>query len=133
MSFEFLCAINGLAQIWAVDGKFLGVLTSDKYDPHSISNSRSIYGSVCGAASIRNSSGLYGSSNGVYSAYNPNCLHPPIIFYQEQPVLIVSKNTNLQNEVNGLPVVDPDLLLEYYTQIVHTVSSFKPAQALVNK
>jgi hypothetical protein len=133
MSFEFLIAINGSAQLWSADGKFLGVLSTDRFDPYSISNPRGNYGSVSGVYSIRNSAGLYGSLDGIYSAYNPESLNPPIVFYQEQAVLVVSKNSSLQNQVNSLAVIDPDLLLEFYTQIVYTMSRFQPNRTVVNK
>ncbi|HLO87945.1 MAG TPA: hypothetical protein VK203_23475 [Nostocaceae cyanobacterium] len=134
MSFEFLLAINGSAQLWSADGKFLGVLSTDRFDPYSISNPRGNYGSVSGEYSIRNSEGCYGNVDGIYSAYNPEGLNPPIVFYQEQPVLVVSKNTNLQNQVNGLAVIDPDLLLELYIDIAHAMSGFNTAaNVLINR
>jgi hypothetical protein len=76
---DFLTAIDGVAQLYAADGQFLGVLSSNQYDLNSIFNPNGIYGSTWGIFSIRNPSSLYGSSYGIYSPYNPNSLNPPII------------------------------------------------------
>lgn len=117
MSFEFLMAISQWAHLWAANGQFLGVLSSNQSDPYSISNLHGIYGSYMGKYSMRNSHSLYGSTDGKYSAYNPEGLNPPIVFYQEQPILVVTKNHNIKKYVNGLRLIDPDLLLVAYFQV----------------
>ncbi|MBD2682193.1 MULTISPECIES: hypothetical protein [Nostoc] len=119
---RFLTAINGIAQLWAADGQFLGLLSSDQSDPNSISNFYGNYGSSCGIYSIRNSAGLYGSESGIYSPYNTCCLNPPITFYQGQPVLMVTRNPYVQT--NGLPVIDPDFLLGVYAQLSNSPNLF---------
>ncbi|WP_414545387.1 hypothetical protein [Nostoc sp. CCY0012] len=113
---QFLTDINGIAQLWATDGQFLGLLSSNPYDTNSISNFHGIYGSPHGLYSIRNLHGMYGGEHGLYSPYNLHCINPPVIFYQNQAVLIVSKNTYFQ--ANGLPIVDPDFLVGVYAQAV---------------
>ncbi|BAY97918.1 hypothetical protein NIES37_18660 [Tolypothrix tenuis PCC 7101] len=115
---EFLISINGVGQIWAGDGQFLGVLSTAQYDSNSIANSFGIYGGQFGMYSIFNSFGIYGGQFGMYSPYNPHCLNPPIIIYQGQPVLMVTRNTYAQT--NGLPVIDPDFLANVYTQVGHS-------------
>lgn len=57
----------------ADDGKatYLGKLTTNKLDPHSIFNEVGIYGSRVSPTSIFNNVGLYGSSVSPWSAFNP--------------------------------------------------------------
>jgi hypothetical protein len=116
---QFLSTVNGIAQLFANDGQFLGVLSSDQYDLNSISNPHGMYGSQHGIYSIRNSCGLYGGSYGIYSPYNTYCINPPIVFYQGQPILIVSKNNHVVS--NHLPIVDPDLVLGVYAQLANSM------------
>ncbi|MDF5721420.1 MAG: hypothetical protein PUP91_13265 [Rhizonema sp. PD37] len=111
---DFLTAINGIGQLWATDGQFLGLLSSERNDLNSINNPYGIYGSQNGLYSIRNSHGIYGGQYGLYSPYNAYCHNPPIIFYVGQPAIIVTKNVYAQT--NGLTRVDPDLLLGVYAQ-----------------
>jgi hypothetical protein len=51
------------------DGKFLGNLNSNRYDPNSVSNPYGRYGSKYSPDSINNSYGVYGSP---YSNKSPN-------------------------------------------------------------
>lgn len=118
---DFLVSVNGVAQLWAADGQFLGVLSSNLYDPNSISNPHANYGGSHGIYSIRNLYGLYGSQYGVYSPYNNFCINPPVVFYQNQPVLMVTKNSYVIS--NGLPIIDPDLLLGVYAQLANSVQT----------
>ncbi|MDF5724410.1 MAG: hypothetical protein PUP91_28910 [Rhizonema sp. PD37] len=111
---DFLVAINGIGQLWATDGQFLGLLSSDQNDLNSINNLYGVYGSQNGLYSIRNSCSIYGGQYGLYSPYNVYCHNPPIIFYLGQPAMIVTKNVYAQT--NGLTVIDPDLLLGVYAQ-----------------
>lgn len=64
---EFLRSINGLGQLWAADCQFLGLLSSNQYDPNSICNPNGIYGSSWSAMSIRAEYGMYGSEHGIFS------------------------------------------------------------------
>ncbi|YAF99288.1 MAG: hypothetical protein AB3A66_28000 (plasmid) [Nodularia sp. CChRGM 3473] len=112
---EFLASVNGVAYLVAQDGQLLGLLSSDQCNPDSISNPCGIYGSPCGVYSIRNPCGIYGGSCGIYSPYNTVCINPPVIVYQGQVVMLVTKNNYVMT--NGLPVVDPDLLLGIYAQL----------------
>ncbi|HEY9800286.1 MAG TPA: hypothetical protein V6D25_08000 [Leptolyngbyaceae cyanobacterium] len=119
---EFLTAINGAGQLWAGNGQFLGLLSSNRYDVNSISNPHGMYGSQHGLYSISNQYGMYGGQHGLYSPYNSYCLNPPIIFYQQQAVLMVTRNSYVQT--NGLQVIDPDLLIIAYTQLKNTPTYF---------
>ncbi|BAY18367.1 hypothetical protein NIES21_42130 [Anabaenopsis circularis NIES-21] len=119
---EFLVAINGIGQLWAADRQFLGVLSNNQYDMNSISNPYGNYGGKYGSYSIFNPYGNYGSKCGNYSPYNIYCSTPPFIIYQEQIVLVVSKNANLQ--INGVQVLDPDLLISAYIQADNSLNFF---------
>lgn len=112
---DFLTNVNGVAQLWAPNGQFLGVLSSDQYDVNSISNPYGLYGGSHGFYSIQNPCGMYGGVCGFYSPYNISSFNPPIVLYQNQPVLVVTRNSYIQT--NGLPVVDPDLILSVYAQL----------------
>ncbi|WP_242063549.1 hypothetical protein [Nostoc sp. FACHB-892] len=122
---QFLTGINGIAQLWAADGQFLGLLSSDRHDPNSISNLHGIYGSTHGTHSIRNFHGMYGGSHGSYSPYNLYCNNPPFVIYQGQPVLTVTRNAYAQT--NGLSVIDPDFLLDIYVQLNNSANLFDSA------
>ena len=92
---EFLQAANGDAQLWAADGQFLGTLSSNTSDPNSIINPNT-FGNPFNHLSIQNQSWLYGGSLGLYSPYNYFSSNPPVIIYQGQPVLIVTKNQGVE-------------------------------------
>lgn len=109
---EFLRAIDGLAQLWAANGQFLGVLSSNQYDINSIFNPNGLYGSSCSPTSIRAEYSIYGGEYGMYSPYNSYCLNLPVIFYQNQGVLVVTRNRYPMT--NGIQVIDPDLLFIAY-------------------
>jgi len=106
---ELLRAIDGQGQLWSDDGQFLGMLSSNQHDAKSICNSHSIYGAACSFESIRNKSGMYGSVCGIYSAYDPQASRPPAIVHEGCVVGFVTKNHHLFT--NGVPIIDPDLLL----------------------
>jgi hypothetical protein len=113
---EFLASADGIAQLWAADGQFLGVLSSHQSDPNSITNPNT-YGSFYSYYSIKNPASLYGGACGLYSPYNITCINPPVILYQGQPMLVVSKNLSVLT--NGLPIIDPDWMLSVYTQATY--------------
>jgi hypothetical protein len=113
---EFLASADGIAQLWAADGQFLGVLSSNQFDPNSISNPNT-YGSFYSYHSIQNPASPYGGACGIYSPYNITCINPPVILYQGQPMLVISKNLTVLT--NGLSIIDPDLMLSIYTQAAY--------------
>lgn len=115
---KFLRAIDGVAQLWAADGQFLGVVSSNQFAPNSFINPNT-YGSPYNYNSITNSDCPYGGDCGKYSPYNFACIDPPIVWHQRQPVLIISKNPHLQT--NGLPIVEPDLLLGTYLRLTKSI------------
>lgn len=58
-------------QIYAPDGKYLGNLNSNRYDPNSVSNPYGQYGSRYSPDSINNPYGQYGNP------YSPNSVNNP--------------------------------------------------------
>jgi hypothetical protein len=115
---EFLRSINGYGQLWSADGQFLGLLSSNQNDINSITNPNT-FGNPYSYNSIRNASGIYGSPCGIYSPYNSLCLNPPVVLYQNQPVLVMTRNSLLFT--NGLPIIDPDLVLSVYLQLASAI------------
>lgn len=130
LNLEFFAAVNGMAQLWAADGQFLGILSSDRYNSYSINNIHGDYGSSHGTYSIRNSAGLYGNTSGIYSPYNTKGIDPPIFSYDGQAVLVVTKNLALYKQVNGLLLIDPDLLLAVYAKLANFESKLHPSEPI---
>ncbi|MDM9380454.1 hypothetical protein QUB80_07025 [Chlorogloeopsis sp. ULAP01] len=124
---DFLVNVNGIAQLFGGDGQFLGVLSSNTYEANSILNQYGFYGGQYGVFSISNPYGLYGGQWGVYSPYNPYCTYPPVIIYGNNPVIIVTRNPYVQT--NGLPIIDPDLLLGVYAQLTQSPTNVNLVQA----
>ncbi len=63
------------------NGKYLGNLSANKYDPNSVSNPYGRYGSKYSADSINNPYGKYGSKYGNESARNPYATNAPKIHH----------------------------------------------------
>ncbi|PPS39919.1 hypothetical protein [Chroococcidiopsis sp. TS-821] len=105
---DFLLAIDGRSSLYAPDGEFLGLVSSDFDHPLSICNSQGLHGSNYGLASIRNPHSMYGGTHGLHSPYNPYSIEPPVIIYQNESVLQVTTNNYLNSD---LPIVEPDVLL----------------------
>ena len=60
-------------------GEYLGKLSSNKYDPDSVSNPYGTYGSKYSSKSINNPYGKYGSKYSNYSVNNPYATEAPIM------------------------------------------------------
>lgn len=67
--------------IYSNDGqwKYLGKLSSNRYDADSTSNPYGMYGSKYSADSINNPYGMYGSKYSPYSPNNPYTTQAPIL------------------------------------------------------
>lgn len=67
--------------IYSNDGqwKYLGKLSSNRYDADSTSNPYGMYGSKYSADSINNPYGVYGSKYSPYSPNNPYTTQAPIL------------------------------------------------------
>jgi len=61
------------------DGKYLGNLSSNPYDPNSIANPYGRYGSPYQSDSVNNPYGRYGSPYSNQSANNPYATQAPIV------------------------------------------------------
>ncbi len=63
-------------------GRFLGILSTNQYDPDSVGNLYGRYGSPYSADSINNPHGKYGSSSSSDSLNNPYATNAPIVLDQ---------------------------------------------------
>jgi hypothetical protein len=92
-------------EIFASDGRFLGVISSSQYLSSSICNKFGSYGSSYGISSIYNRFGLYGGRFALRSPFNEFSFSAPVIFYGNTPVAYLTTNPFL-----GGPWVDTRLL-----------------------
>ncbi|HAN20130.1 MAG TPA: hypothetical protein DCP51_00380 [Clostridiales bacterium] len=67
-------------KLYSYDGKYLGKLNSNKYDPESVSNTYGRYGSSYSSDSINNQYGKYGSPYSSESVNNPYATRSPRIY-----------------------------------------------------
>lgn len=72
-------AFAGSPYLVSPDGQYLGTLSSNPYDPDSVSNPYGRYGSPYSADSVNNPYGKYGSPYSNYSANNPYATEAPQI------------------------------------------------------
>lgn len=68
-------------KLYSSDGKYLGKVSSNPYDPDSISNPYGKYGSPYSSDSVNNPYGQYGSAYSSQSANNPYTTNAPVIRY----------------------------------------------------
>lgn len=120
MTLQDLIELDGKLELYARDGQFLGLLSSNRRDPNSIVN-LSTYGNAQNINSIYYKHGIYGGEYGKYSPYNAYCLYPPAIVFQQQCLGMVTKNK--QTIDNDFTIVDPDLLLAIYSNLSERFSS----------
>ncbi|NER98923.1 MAG: hypothetical protein F6J86_34730 [Symploca sp. SIO1B1] len=109
--FASLLSLNNIGQLYADDGTFLGLLSTDSWNDLSIINPRT-YANPYTLDSIQNKNGFYGSTYGLFSPYNPHCLTPPWILVDGQPVIAVTVNQYYLS--NGKPIITPDVLISTY-------------------
>ncbi|MGB3205446.1 MAG: hypothetical protein WBB28_10690 [Crinalium sp.] len=101
---DLLQALDGNAQIYAIDGQYLGIISSQKYDGDSTCNRFGQYGSSFSSTSASNKFSTYGSAYSILGAYNPNATKPPVIIYQGRVVGVLTKNRRMSDGI------DPDLI-----------------------
>jgi hypothetical protein len=70
-------ALAGPPQLYAPDGTYLGNLSTNRFDPNSISNPYGRYGSPYSPYSINNLYGRYGSQYSPDSPNNPYAIGSP--------------------------------------------------------
>jgi hypothetical protein len=88
VSYLFVAAVLAVAlvgqakaeppKIYAQDGTYLGVLSSNPYMPDSTSNPYGKYGSQYSSTSINNPYGKYGSQYSLESIKNPYATKAPV-------------------------------------------------------
>lgn len=93
--------------IIANDGQFLGKLCLNIYDPESILNRYSLYGSQYSTTSINNKYSMYGSRYSSLSPFNPYTSTPPTIYLRGNKAGMLSVNNYLQGSV------DPNQIQEW--------------------
>jgi hypothetical protein len=128
MTLEDLILLDGKLELYAQDGHFLGLLSSDSNDPNSIINQKT-YGNIHNINSIHYQHGIYGGQYGRYSPYNRCCLYPPTIVLQQQHVGVVSKNRHILDR--NLTIIDPDVMLAIYTNSLNQVMLSNPRQLVM--
>ncbi len=114
MTLQDLISLDGKLELYAQNGHFLGLLSSDPHDPNSIINLRT-YGNARNINSIYYEHGIYGGQYGQHSPYNYCCLYPPTLILQQQCVGLVSKNKHIFDR--NLTIIDPDLMIAIYTNL----------------
>ena len=70
-------------KLYSRDGEYLGKVSSNPYDPESISNPYGKYGSQYSPDSVNNPYGKYGSKYSSESANNPYATNAPVIVADE--------------------------------------------------
>lgn len=87
-------------KLYSYNNKFLGVLSTNKYDSDSLANQYGIYGSPYSADSIFNKYGTYGSEYNQLSPFNQYSSQPAVLKNNiGQTVAKVSNNSYLGNNV----------------------------------
>lgn len=120
MTLQDLILLDRQLELYAQNGHFLGLLSSDRHDPNSIINMRT-YGNKQNINSIHYEHGIYGGQYGQYSPYSHCCLYPPTILLQQQSMGLVSKNKHILDR--DLTIVDPDVMIAIYINLSNNISS----------
>lgn len=76
-------ALADAPKIYSQDGKYLGNLSANQFDPDSVNNPYGQYGSEFSSESINNKFGRYGSEFSNESASNPYATEAPFIIGDE--------------------------------------------------
>ena len=71
-------------KLYSRDGKYLGKVSKNRYDPDSISNPYGKYGSRYSADSVNNPYSKYGSQYSSESSNNPYATNTPIIISDDE-------------------------------------------------
>jgi len=93
-------------RIYAQDGRYLGRLNANPYDPESVANPYGQYGSPYSSNSINNPYGQYGSPYSPNSARNPYTSTPPVVIYR-QPGQRLGTGTGLVPGPGAVPGTGP--------------------------
>jgi hypothetical protein len=82
----------GGGEIYAYDGQFLGILSSNSFNSFSINNSFGSYGSKFSSTSMFNQFGQYGGLFATMSPFNKFTQYPPTVYIAGQPVAYITVN-----------------------------------------
>lgn len=90
------------SKLYSSDGKFLGNINTNKYDPNSLANVYGNYGSQYSSISIFNKYGIYGSEYSNFSPFNK---------YSNNALIIKNKNDEIigyisDNKFSGKSVIN---------------------------
>ncbi|HEY9823885.1 MAG TPA: hypothetical protein V6D19_00440 [Stenomitos sp.] len=99
---EALRQADGHGRIIAADGRFLGVLSSDRLHETSICNPIGEHGSNIGNASLWNQIDKYGDRISDTSAYNTRASYPPQLVIANS-AFYITKNPRIKG-------IDPDVI-----------------------
>jgi hypothetical protein len=78
--------------IYAYNGQFLGVLSSNLYSSDSINNSFGAYGNKFSPTSMFNQFSSYGGRFAIQSPFNQFSVQAPIVYLGAQPVAYITNN-----------------------------------------
>lgn len=81
--------------IYAYDGQFLGVLSSNAFNFQSIANSFGPFGNKFSSTSIFNQYGRYGGLFMNLSPFNQFSQTPPLVYIQGQPAAYITSNESI--------------------------------------
>jgi endonuclease YncB( thermonuclease family) len=101
-----LIDLDGAATIIAADGKYLGLVSSNKYNPKSIINEYGAHGSKHRTDSINNQYGTYGSKYQSKSAFNNSASSPPKVYIGNKFIGYLTTNKS------KTPRIDPHRLVQ---------------------
>lgn len=90
------------AEVWAADGTFLGIISSDPYVYESLANPEGPYGDRFSPRSIWNPECPYGAFYSALSAWDPDSWTPPRIYQGERFVAYLTMNPDLYPRVTPL-------------------------------
>ena len=82
------------------DQVFLGFVTRNPNDPHSLSNPNGVYGNPIGELSIFNKNGKYGNESYFLSANYPMAENPPKIIQENGNWVYLTANQSMENRVS---------------------------------
>jgi len=91
---------EGTIELYAQDGEYLGILSTNTYESNSVFNEYGSYGSKFSSTSIWNKFGIYGSEYSTYSAFNKFSQKPPMAFVEGEVVGYITVNPYISNSIH---------------------------------
>ncbi|HKZ41397.1 MAG TPA: PKD domain-containing protein, partial [Candidatus Hodarchaeales archaeon] len=97
--------LDGSAVIFAQDGTYLGLISSNEFLSDSIMNQFGSYGSQFSSTSIFNQFGTYGSEFSYLSPWNEFASSPPLIFIGDVFIAYLTVNSFKTPAINPLDLI----------------------------